>query len=71
MKLRIMKAIRNLILGIIAISTWYGCEISTVNHPKYTIFDDTREIVDTMYLHDNGKYVELIIPTEDTLGFGS
>jgi len=75
MKLRIMRAIGNFILGVLAISTWYGCEISTTNHQKCAIFGDHREIVDTIYLHDNGRHVDIILPTTDntfiSYGWGS
>jgi|TARA_R110001583_G_C5553525_1_gene400547 hypothetical protein len=71
MKIRIMRAIGNFILGVLAISTWYGCEVGTTNHQKCLIFGDTRVITDTIYLHDNGRHVDIIMPRGDTyIGYG-
>ena len=71
MKLRIMRAIGNFILGVLTISIWYGCETGTTNHQKCLVFGDTREITDTIYLHDNGRHVDVIMPRGDTyIGYG-
>tara|TARA_R110002012_G_scaffold236249_1_gene409965 strand:+ start:1718 stop:2302 length:585 start_codon:yes stop_codon:yes gene_type:complete len=39
-----------------------GCEIGNVNTPCL-IYGDTREIVDTVYLNDNGVHVDIVVPT--------
>ena len=66
-----MRAIGNFILGMIAISTWYGCETATTNHPICGINGDQRVIADTIFLHDNGRHVDIIIPDENTYtGYG-
>ena len=65
MKTRIMRAIGNFILGMIAISTWYGCETATTNHQVCSIYGDARTITDTIYLHDNGRHVDVIVYDKD------
>ena len=66
-----MRAIGNFILGVLAISTWYGCETATTNHQLCFGYGDRREIVDTIYLHDNGRHVDIIIPNKNTYtGYG-
>ena len=66
---------------MLAISVWYGCETATTNHTNHnptiinpqvcSIFGDRREITDTIYLHDNGRHVDIIIPDKDTYtGYG-
>ena len=82
MKLRIMRAIGNFVLGVLTISIWYGCETGTTNHTNHnptiinpqicSIFGDRRKITDTIYLHDNGRHVDVMIPKNDGLytGYG-
>lgn len=66
-----MRAIGNFILGVLAISTWYGCEMGTTNHQKCLVFGDRRVITDTIYLHDNGRHVDIIMPDKNTYtGYG-
>ena len=78
---KILGHIGTFILGMLAISVWYGCETATTNHTNHnptiinpqvcSIFGDRREITDTIYLHDNGRHVDIIIPDKDTYtGYG-
>jgi hypothetical protein len=71
MKTRIIRAIGNFMLGVIAVSIWYGCETMTTNHQICVVFGDTREITDTIYLHDNGRHVDIIIQAQgEYVGYG-
>ena len=63
-----MRVIGNFILGMIAISTWCGCERSTTkttNHQICSIYGDRRTITDTIYLYDNGRHVDVIVYEKD------
>ncbi len=43
-------------------SIFIGCG-DTVNHQNCLIYGDRREIVDTVYLNDNGMHVDIVLPT--------
>ena len=53
---------KNIIIILVA-SIFIGCG-NTVNHQNCLIYGDTREIVDTVYLNDNGMHVDLVMPTD-------
>ena len=64
------------IIIILVASVFIGCDYNpTVNHQKSLFFGgDTRKIVDTVYLNDNGVHVDLVLPTDGeyiSYGWGS
>jgi hypothetical protein len=70
---KVISYIGSFILGILSISIWYGCETATTNHnctpvnqQVCSIFGDRRVITDTIYLHNNGRHVDIIVPEGNT-----
>ena len=63
------------IIIILVASVFIGCDYNpTVNYQECLIFGDTRDIVDTVYLNDNGVHVDLVLPTDGeytSYGWGS
>lgn len=53
---------KNIIIILVA-SVLIGCQTNTVNNPNCLIYGDTRDIVDTVYLNDNGLHVDIVVPT--------
>lgn len=53
---------KNIITILVVASVLIGCQSDTVNS-TCLIYGDTREIVDTVYLNDNGIHVDIVIPT--------
>lgn len=64
MKLKIIRVIVLLLAWIVITSTWYSCETRTTNHKNCIISGDMRTIVDTIYLNDNGRHVDIMMPTQ-------
>ena len=59
---------------ILIASLLYSCIGDTVNHQVCAIYGDQRVITDTIYLHDNGRHVDIIISDKNTYtayGWGS
>ena len=61
---------KNIIIILIT-SLLYSCVGDTVNHQVCAIYGDQRVITDTIYLHDNGRHVDIIISDGNTYtGYG-